>query len=751
MIQNPNDFQQPPGAAASDPEAAAQAAKANAAAMALAGVINTASRLQGKVVDRLQLHHAIGKHQALLADTDDTNWRDHLKAVGLDAGAEAIDWQDQPDPARLPAITWLAEQGWVLVRAQPPTGDWLIDCQGKLIQKPAAEPLPVGRLILPEGNTEADKSPVKTLFRRAFLAHKKIFIEGAIAGALINLLALGTSLYSMQVYDRVIPTQGYATLGVLTLGVGIAVVFELIFKVIRSYLMEHAVTDIDSRLSRDIFSRLLQVRLDQLPGTVGSLSSQLRGYETIRAFLSSTTFYVLIDAPFGIFFVLLIAIIGGPLVGLVPLLFLVFSIAIGITLRKKIDYHAKQATAATNLKTGLLVEAIEGAETIKAGGGGWGTLSRWLDVVEESIQHELVNRSISEKTGYFAAVLQQLSYVGLVGVGAYFAAEGNLTMGSLIACSILSGRALAPIAQLPGLMTQRAHAKAALEGLEKVFALETDNHGVERPLVPEKIHGHYILERVRFAYPGAPQALSIPQLNIKPGERIGVIGHIGSGKSTLLRLLTGMYQSNEGRILLDGLDIDQISRNLLADKIGYLQQEHRLFNGTLRQNLLVGIPDPGDEAIRNAAARTGLLAAITNHPKGLELMIAEGGKGLSGGQRQLVALTRLLLSNPSVWLLDEPTACMDEQTEQRCIQVLHQAIKPEHTLVLVTHKPSLLALTSRLIVIANHQIVMDGPRDQVISQLNEAAQKQKQAQQEAAKAAQSGQVAQPPAMTGGAA
>ncbi len=734
--------------------AAAQVAKANAAAMALAGVINTASRLQGKVVDRLQLHHAIGKHQVLLADTNEHNWRDHLKAVGLDAGAEAIDWQDQPDPARLPAITWLAAQGWVLVRAQSPTDDWLIDYQGKLIQKPEAEPLPVGRLIFPEGNTETDQNPVRTFFKIAFLAHKKIFIEGAIAGALINLLALGTSLYSMQVYDRVIPTQGYATLGVLTLGVGIAVIFELIFKVIRSYLMEHAVTDIDSRLSRDIFSRLLQVRLDQLPGTVGSLSSQLRGYETIRGFLSSTTFYVLIDAPFGIFFVLLIGIIGGPLVGLVPVLFLVFSIAIGITLRKKIDYHAKQATAATNLKTGILVEAIEGAETIKAGGGGWGTLSRWLDVVDESIQHELVNRSISEKTGYFAAVLQQLSYVALVGVGAYFAAEGNLTMGSLIACSILSGRALAPIAQLPGLMTQRAHAKAALEGLEKVYKLETDNHGVERPLVPEKIHGHYNLERVRFAYPGAPQALSISQLMIKPGERIGVIGHIGSGKSTMLRLLTGMYQANEGRILLDGLDIDQISRSLLADKIGYLQQEHRLFNGTLRQNLLVGIPDPGDEAIRNAAARTGLLAAITNHPKGLELMIAEGGKGLSGGQRQLVALTRLLLSNPSIWLLDEPTASMDEQTEQRCLQVLHQAIKPEHTLVLVTHKPSLLALTNRLVVIANHQIIMDGPRDQVIAQLKDNAQKQKQAQQEAAKAAQAtqaGQLAQPPATTGGAA
>lgn len=710
----------------------ALAAKAQASAMALASVINICSRLQGRTIERLQLHHAIGKHQAILGQTDECNWQDHLKTVGLDAGAEAIDWQEQPDPARLPAITWLPEQGWVIVRAQAPTGDWLIDCQGKVFSRSAVDPLPNGRLILPAGKTEADKNPAHSLFKRAFLSHKKIFVEGAIAGTLINLLALGTSLYSMQVYDRVIPTQGYATLGVLTLGVGIAVIFELIFKLIRSYLMEHAVTDIDSRLSREIFSRLLQVRLDQLPSSVGSLSSQIRGYETIRAFLSSTTFYVLIDAPFGILFVLLIAVIGGPFVALVPLLFLVFSIAMGITLRKRIDYHAKQATAATNLKTGLLVEAIEGAETIKAGGGGWNTLSRWLDVVDESIEHEIVNRSISEKTGYFAAVLQQLSYVGLVGVGAYFAAEGSLTMGSLIACSILSGRALGPIAQIPGLMTQRAHAKAALEGLEKVFALETDNHGVERPLVPERIHGQYSLERVSFAYPGAPQALSIQSLDIKPGEKIGVIGHIGSGKSTLLRLLTGMYQANEGRILLDGLDIDQIARGLLADKIGYLQQEHRLFNGTLRQNLLIGISDPGDVAIRNAAARTGLLAAITNHPKGLELMISEGGKGLSGGQRQLVALTRLLLSQPRIWLLDEPTASMDEQTEQRCLQTLHQAVQPDHTLVLVTHKPSLLMLVNRIIVIANQQIVLDGSRDQVIATLQERAKKQ----QEAAKAAQ---------------
>lgn len=711
-----------------------QAAAVSLASMALAAAINSATRLQGKAIDRLRLHHAINKHLALLETTDAFNWEDHLRLVAIEAGASAIDWQEQPDPARLPAIAWLADQGWVVVRAQSPTGDWLIDAQGKVSQRGAAEPLAVARLIMPDAAVDTTSNPVRLLFKRAFLKHKKIFMEGAIAGAIINLLALGASLYSMQVYDRVIPTQGYATLGVLTLGVALAVCFELVFKVIRSYLMEHAITDIDSGLSRDIFSRLLQVRLDQLPSTVGSLSSQIRGYETIRAFLSSTTFYVLIDAPFGVLFVLIILLIGGPVVALVPLLFLVFSVAIGIVMRKKVDLHAKEATAAANLKTGLLVEAIEGAETIKAGGGGWGALSRWIDVVEESIKHELVNRSISEKSGYFAAVLQQLSYVGLVGVGAYYAAEGYLTMGSLIACSILSGRALAPIAQIPGLMTQRAHAKAALDGLEKVFALETDNHGVERPLIPEKVYGHYTLERVRFAYPGAPQALSITQLAIEPGEKIGVIGPIGAGKSTLLRLLSGMYQAGEGRILLDGLDIDQISRALLADRIGYLQQEHRLFSGTLRENLLVGISDPGDEAIRNAAAKTGLLAAITSHPKGLELMIAEGGKGLSGGQRQLVALTRLLLSRPGIWLLDEPTASMDEQTEQRCLQVLRQMIQPEHTLVLVTHKPALLAMVNRLIVVSGHQVVMDGPRDQVISELQESARKR----QEAANAAQPG-------------
>lgn len=692
--------------------------------MELASVLFDYGRLQGGVIERLKLHNALSMHSERLAQVGELSWFDALKNVCEDAGIDGVDFMDEPDPARLPAISWIREYGWVLVRSQLPNGAWVISHQGKAIQMQLDKVFPVARLIF-SNSTQLDdnQNQVRALFKRTFFSHRKIFTEGAVAGAFINFLALGASLYSMQIYDRVIPTQGYATLGVLTLGVGIAILFEMIFKLVRSHLLEHAISDIDLKLSRAIFTRLLNIRLDQLPSAVGSLSSQIRGYETIRAFMSSATFYVLIDVPFGLFFILLIIWIGGPLMGLVPFIFLILSIAMGIVMRKKIDYHAKQVTAALNLKTGLLVEAIEGAETIKAGGGGWNILSRWLDVVSKAMQHELANRSISDRAAYFAALLQQLSYVFLVGTGAYIAAEGNLTVGALIACSILSGRALAPIVQIPGLMTQRAHANAALEGLEVIYKLETDNHGVDRPLFPERIYGGYSLERVQFSYFGAPKALSIPRLEIRPGEKVGIIGHIGSGKSTMLRLLTGMYQANSGRILLDGLDISQISQTLLAQKIGYLQQEHRLFQGTVRENLLIGIPDPGDEAIRNAAARTGLLSIINSHPKGFDLMIFEGGKGLSAGQRQLVALTRLLLSNPDVWLLDEPTASMDDMTERRCIQVLNQVIKPESTLVLVTHKASIFPLVNRLIVFANQQIVLDGPRDQVLARLHESAQK----------------------------
>lgn len=700
----------------------AEGLKVGAVEMSLAWVITTYARLQGSSVDRLFLHDLISKIPSrisqLCEDNNQEIANEIIKNICADLGVDSID-VCSPDPARLPSIIWVStDQGWGIVRAQAPDGGWLIETTHGVLKGPALDNFQVLRVNFKKSNKAIHEKPAYQLFLESFKLHKKNFVEAGSAGVLINLLALATSLYSMQVYDRVIPTQGYSTLFVLTLGVFIAILFEFLVKIARSYIIESISKNIDEKISRDVFSRLLNIRLDQLPSSVGSLSAQIRGYETIRGFLSGATFYFLVDAPFAVIFLVVIAMIATPWVAVVPLLFLMVAVALGISVSDKMELHAKSSNAAGNLKTGILVEAIEGSETIKAGAGSWSMLSKWLDVTDEAMKHDIALRNLSDKNLYFSAFIQQLGYVLLITVGAVFAASGSLTQGGLIACSILSGRVLAPIAQIPGLMLQKAHAKAALDGLEKIFALETDNHDVDHPLVPEKLNGAYFLERVRFSYPGTPKALSVQQLLIQPGEKIGVVGPIGAGKSTMLRLLSGMYQVQSGRILLDGLDIEHLSRHFIGENIGYLQQEHRLFSGTLRENLLVGIPDPGDEVIRDTAQKTGLLEIIAQHPKGLGMIIAEGGKGLSGGQRQLVALTRVLLGNPSVWLLDEPTASMDEQTEQRCIALLKATLRPEHTTIIVSHKASLLSLVDRILVVANHQIVLDGPKDDVLAKLS---------------------------------
>jgi ATP-binding cassette, subfamily C, bacterial LapB len=418
--------------------------------------------------------------------------------------------------------------------------------------------------------------------------------------------------------------------------------------------------------------------------------------------------------------------LGSPYLGVVPLVFLAVSLLTGLSLRRGINAAARQGARTANEKTGLLVEAVEGAETIKSGLGGWRFLSRWIDITHQSIAYDLKIRHLSELGGFLTAAFQQISYAGLIAVGAWQVMEGNVTMGGLIACSILSGRALSPAGMLPGLMAQYAHAKAALDGLERIYTLEGDNAGIERPLLPERIKGNYRLEDVRYAYQNSQlrqnndqSALNIPKLDIKSGEKIAILGPVGSGKSTLLRLLSGLYQPREGRILLDDLELSHIARQRLSEQVGYLQQEHRLFHGTLRDNLLIGLPDPGDESILDAARETGLVSLIREHPMGLDLPISEGGKGLSGGQRQLVAITRLVLSKPVVWLLDEPTASMDGETEQLCISMLQKRMLAEHTVVIVTHKPTLLPLADRVIVMAKHSVVLDGPRDHVLMQLVE--------------------------------
>jgi ATP-binding cassette subfamily C protein LapB len=270
---------------------------------------------------------------------------------------------------------------------------------------------------------------------------------------------------------------------------------------------------------------------------------------------------------------------------------------------------------------------------------------------------------------------------------------------------------------LPNLMIQHAHAQAALSGIEHLFKLKTEQNNDEQPLIPDKINGLYKIHNIKFTYSGESNYLKISNLVIKPGERISILGPIGSGKSTFLRLLSGLYEPTEGKILLDDLNLAQIQRQTLNRYIGYLQQDHRLFQGTLRENLLIGLPDPGDNAIFEVLKKTGMDKFVSSHPKGLSRKISEGGKGLSGGQKQLLAFTRLILCDPQIYILDEPTAAMDEEQERRCLDVLWNEAQKGKTLIIVTHKPILLALVNRIIVISDSKIVLDGSRDAIINKL----------------------------------
>ncbi|MFN5349606.1 MAG: ATP-binding cassette domain-containing protein [Betaproteobacteria bacterium] len=639
----------------------------------------------------------------------------------------------EPDALQLPQMAWAEGVGWCIVMQAASSDRWkVLHSGGTSTVEPESIKDNVAEIQFDAQGPQHGATPANALpgfraeIRQHLKRHRSVFLEVIMGSLVLSLIALALSLYSMQVYDRVIPTHGISTLTVLAVGVGIALAFEYAMKLARARLMDAVVVDVDSNLSRFIFQRLLSIRIDQMPASVGSLASQLRSYEQVRSFYTSSTLFVFVDLPMGLVFIGLMFLIAGPLLPAIPLCITVLLVLVGLLYRRKFFNLSMEGVAMSNMKTGLLVETVEGAETIKAGAGHWKFLQRWQRISASAIRSDLEMRHNNEGLNYITAVLTQISYVGVVSAGAYLAIQGQLSTGALVACSILGGRVIAPLGALPGLLVQHAQAKAAITGIERICKLETDTSGVDRMLLPETLDGRYTLTDVRFSYGGqkdAPLALAVPQLYIGAGERVGVMGPVGSGKSTLLRLLTGMYRPQSGRVLLDGLDLSHINRQVITDQVGYLQQDTRLFQGSLRENLLIGAPDTGDQAIFEALKRSMLIHMVASHPRGLDMPIFEGGRGLSGGQRQLVALTRLLITHPRIWLLDEPTASMDHELERHCLSLLAQELAdPQRTLVCVTHKTSMLALVNRLIVVVGNRIILDGPRDDVLQRLQTGSQ-----------------------------
>jgi ATP-binding cassette, subfamily C, bacterial LapB len=557
-------------------------------------------------------------------------------------------------------------------------------------------------------------------FAASIRRYRSVFFEAVVATFVISLVGLVAGLYSMQVYDRVIPTKGYATLWVLTIGVMVAILIELVLKQVRAYMVDRACKVIDQELSAVFFGKALDIRMDARPRTVGTFASQIRHFESVRNFLTSSSLFIMADLPFAILFVGVIAIIAGP-VALVPLVSVPLAVLAGLAFQGPIARHTGLHMKESNEKNGLLIEAIDGIESVKAANAEWKMLERWRAMTTSIADSELKMRMFSSLSGNLTQTIQQLSYAGMVAAGAYAINSGELTMGGLIACSIISGRALTPVAQLPSLIVQWQHAKIALKSLDGIMAMPSDRQPTERLVVPELCRGDLKMNKVGFAYAKDIPGLEVPSLAIQPGERIAILGQVGSGKTTLVKLLSGLYKPTQGHVYLDGVDMMQLAPEFVREHVGYLPQDVRLFNGTLRHNLTLGLPLPSDSQIFKAAAMTGLDQVIQNHPQGLELEIAEGGRGLSGGQRQLVGLTRMLLATPKVLLLDEPTASMDAKLEQRVMQHLFEHMPAESTVVVVTHKPSVLSFVGRILVVDKGRVVLDGPRDEVLNRLRQPA------------------------------
>lgn len=674
------------------------------------------AQLRRQPVDRLALMDAVKAAESATPDV-----RAQLGAITRQLRAPAPRWQGRPDPAALPMLVHHQDEGWRVLTALDGQGRWIAERWDAETRRWVEEALTLTAgqrfaqcsLVPPFRLT---RSPVGRLVLDALLTERRWLVEAALGGALIALLSLAISLYSMQVYDRVIPAEGRQTLLVLTLGVLAAIGFEWLARRLRSRVHDHLIERIDSQLARTVYLRFLAVRLDQLPPSVGSLASQLRGYEAVRAFLVQATTTFLVDAPFAIVFVLVMLTLAGP-VAWVPLVFLLVSVATGLWHKNRVLALTQGLQTAANRKTGLLVETVEAAEIIKSAQAGWRMLGRWLGSNDEARDLELSSRRIAEQAQHQASAFQQLAYVGVIAVGTMLVFAGELTMGGLIACSVLSGRVLTPVGQLVPQLVQWGSARAALQGLDAIWRLEGDCHGVEVPVMPDTFDGRWRVEGARFAM-RERVLLDLPALEIRPGEKIAVLGPVGAGKTTLLRLLGGLHKPQQGRILLDDIDLAHIARPFLAEQIGYLPQDGRLVEGTLRENLLLGLTDPGDSAVLEAARLTGLLeAAVSTHPLGLAQPIHEGGLGLSGGQRQLVNLTRVFLRRPRVWLLDEPTASLDRASELRVMDALRAGPGARDTLVLVTHKPEMLALVERILVVAQGRVVLDGPRDAVLARL----------------------------------
>ena len=555
-------------------------------------------------------------------------------------------------------------------------------------------------------------------FWRVIAENRALYRDVLLAAFLTNLFALALPLFTRIVYDRVVPNRAYDTLVVLSVGLVLVLIADMVLRLLRGRFVDLASSRADVKLSAYIMERVLGTRMEQRPVSAGSFASNLRSFESVRDFIGSATVVAFIDLPFALIFFAVIGWIAPPM--LVPLLIGSLTLlAYALAVQGRMHALAETTYRASAQRNATLIEGLVGFETVKAMGAEAPIQRKWEKSAALLARVGAQLRLLSSSATNGSSFVQQLVNLAIVILGVWLIDERMLTMGGLIACSMLVSRALAPVAQVAGLLVQYHTASTSLKSLDEMMKREVERPDDASFIARGGIEGAIEFRDVSFCYPGQTHpALRNVNLQIRPGEKVGIVGRIGSGKTTLKKLILGLYRPTGGAVLIDGIDERQIDPAELRRHVGYVQQDVLLFYGTLRENITLAAPQADDAAVLRAARIGGILELVNSHPEGFDMLVGERGESLSGGQRQGVAIARAVINDPPILLLDEPTASMDHSSEEGVKQRLREFAAGK-TVVLVSHRSSMLDLVERLIVIDAGQIVADGPKDQIVAALRD--------------------------------
>lgn len=546
---------------------------------------------------------------------------------------------------------------------------------------------------------------------------KSLYIMVIFASLFINLFALVSPLYIMNVYDRVIPNAAIETGWALGIGAILAFIFDFIFRTVRGYLIDFASRKNDVIAAGKIYDQVLDMKASGRPASSGAFANMLKEFDAVRDFVTSATVTALVDVPFTLLFLFFVYQLGGHialiLIGIIAIVMIT-----GLVIQRALSHIVQRAQKTAQNRHGLLIETINGIETIKTAQGEDIFRGRYAKYLQDDARLAQQSRALSAFGTNFATFLQQITSVIIILNGMYLVQDNAMTVGGLIACVILGGRAISPVGQLANLLTRYHQANHALKTLDGIMSGETEKPKGTKALSRPNLSGEIKFEKVSFSYPQNEnmQALREVSFSVNKGEKVGIIGRVGSGKSTIAKLLLKLYEPESGMALMDGTDIRQIDPADIRRDIGYISQDIKLFQGSVRENISMAMPDATDDQILTASKAAGVHDFVARHPSGYDAQVGEGGGFLSGGQRQSVSFARAMIKNPNILLCDEPTNAMDVQSENAFTSYIREQAK-DKTLILITHKHTMLSLVDRLILMHEGQVIMDGKRDEVIAAL----------------------------------